>query len=103
MGPSSHHHFSFDNIPCLAVKSSEKETQNQDRYVGLFDVGNMSSWLTLNMFTFLTLAATRHTLLVEELPGKVRAKDIVADLTSNIKGEDICGTYVEERYGRYQR
>jgi hypothetical protein len=27
---------------------------------------------------FLTLAATRHTLLVEDLPGKVRAKDIVA-------------------------
>jgi len=57
-----------EDVPCLVVKS--RNTDTDGHYHGLFDFADVNA--------FLTLAATRHTLLVEDLPGKSRVNDIIA-------------------------
>ncbi|KAF8190413.1 hypothetical protein K438DRAFT_1676281 [Mycena galopus ATCC 62051] len=56
-----------ENILCLAVKAAEI---TQEPYLGLFDWGDVNA--------FLTLAATRHTLLRDDLLDNPRAQAIVS-------------------------
>ncbi|KAF8903933.1 hypothetical protein CPB84DRAFT_1961018 [Gymnopilus junonius] len=58
-----------EDIPCLAVRSPPAETGVAEPYLGLFDFADVNA--------FLTLAATRHTLLPEDLRGNPRVNDIV--------------------------
>lgn len=53
------------DITCLAVKSA-----TSDSYLGLFDFSDVNA--------FLTFAATRHTLLPQEIPGNSRVDQITA-------------------------
>jgi CBS domain-containing protein len=58
-----------EDVPCIAVKS-RNGSDTDGRFHGLFDYADVNA--------FLTLAATRHTSLVEDLPGQGRVNEIVA-------------------------
>ncbi|KAF8966633.1 hypothetical protein BDZ97DRAFT_1917442 [Flammula alnicola] len=57
-----------EDIQCLAVRARQPKTGNP--YHGLFDYSDVNA--------FLTLAATRHTFLPDDLRGNPRVDDIVA-------------------------
>ncbi|KAJ3512711.1 hypothetical protein NLJ89_g3363 [Agrocybe chaxingu] len=59
-----------EDIACLAVRTPSSESSTRSPYHGLFDYADVNA--------FLTLAATRHTLLPEDLREKARVNDIVA-------------------------
>ncbi|KAF9528623.1 hypothetical protein CPB83DRAFT_853975 [Crepidotus variabilis] len=59
-----------ESIPCLAVKSLDSRHNPSIPYLGLFDYADVNA--------FLTLAATRHTLPPEDLPGRSRVNEIIA-------------------------
>ncbi|PPQ84912.1 hypothetical protein CVT25_004580 [Psilocybe cyanescens] len=58
-----------EDIPCLAVRGRLSEPNAGTPYHGLFDFADVNA--------FLTLAATRHTLLPEDLRANSRVDDIV--------------------------
>ncbi|KAF9482286.1 hypothetical protein BDN70DRAFT_904772 [Pholiota conissans] len=59
-----------EDIPCLAVRSRTPESTTGNPFHGLFDYADVNA--------FLTLAATRHTFLPDDLRGNARIDDIVA-------------------------
>ncbi|KAF8148494.1 hypothetical protein BJ912DRAFT_1036639 [Pholiota molesta] len=58
-----------EDIPCLAVRTLSPESTIGNLYHGLFDYADVNA--------FLTLAATRHTFLPDDLRGNSRVNDIV--------------------------
>jgi len=76
-----------ENIPCLAIKSNSSDASGSNIYQGLFDVRIYSDLIDSAALTerqysdvnaFLTLAATRHTYLPDDLRGNARVDSIVA-------------------------
>lgn len=59
-----------ENIPCLVIKSNSSDASGSNIYQGLFDYSDVNA--------FLTLAATRHTYLPDDLRGNARVDNIVA-------------------------
>lgn len=58
-----------EDIPCLAVRTLPDSTLTDATYLGLFDFSDVNA--------FLTLAATRHTIPLEELRANSRADQIM--------------------------
>ncbi|KIK46211.1 hypothetical protein CY34DRAFT_800740 [Suillus luteus UH-Slu-Lm8-n1] len=58
-----------EDIPCLAVRTLPDSAQTGAPYLGLFDFSDVNA--------FLTLAATRHTIPLEELRANSRADQIM--------------------------
>ncbi|EDR08258.1 uncharacterized protein LACBIDRAFT_327329 [Laccaria bicolor S238N-H82] len=76
-----------ENIPCLVIKSNSSDASGSNIYQGLFDVRACSDLIDSTALTerqysdvnaFLTLAATRHTYLPDDLRGNARVDNIVA-------------------------
>ncbi|TFK38026.1 hypothetical protein BDQ12DRAFT_749200 [Crucibulum laeve] len=59
-----------EDIPCLAIKSQPTEPDGLGGYTGLFDFSDVNA--------FLMVAATRHTLMPEDLRDNPRVDDIVS-------------------------